>query len=45
MIDYRRYRRLRPPPRGYHYVRSGNDAILIGITSGIVAAVIADAIR
>lgn len=44
-IDYRRYRGLRPPPRGYHYVRSGNDAVLIGITTGIVAAVVANAIR
>ncbi|NIJ35703.1 Ni/Co efflux regulator RcnB [Sphingopyxis panaciterrae] len=44
-IDYRRYRGLRPPPRGYHYVRSGNDAVLIAITSGIVAAVVANAIR
>lgn len=45
VIDYRRYRGLRPPPRGYHYVRSGNDAVLIAITSGIVAAVVANAIR
>lgn len=44
-IDYRRYRGLRPPPRGYRYVRSGNDAVLVGITTGIVAAVIANAIR
>lgn len=43
--DYRRYQRLRPPPRGYRWVRSGNDALLIGITSGIVAGVIAGAIR
>lgn len=43
-IDYRRYNRLRPPPRGYRWVRNGNDAVLIGITSGIVASVIAGAI-
>lgn len=44
-VDYRRYNRLRPPPRGYRWVRNGNDAVLIGITSGIVASVIAGAIR
>lgn len=44
-IDYRRHRGLRPPPRGYRYVRSGNDAVLVGITTGIVAAVIANAVR
>lgn len=43
-VDYRRYNRLRPPPRGYRWVRNGNDAVLIGITSGIVASVIAGAI-
>jgi len=37
--------RLRPAPRGYHWVRSGNDAVLIGITTGIVASVLANAIR
>ncbi|MBO9623304.1 MAG: RcnB family protein [Sphingomonas sp.] len=41
-IDYRSYRGLRVPPRGYHYVQSGNDALLVGITSGIVAAVFAN---
>lgn len=41
-IDYRRYgNRLRPPPRGYRWVRNGNDALLIGITSGVIASVIA----
>ena len=42
--DYRFYR-LRTPPRGYHYVRSGNDAVLVGITSGVIASVLAGAIR
>jgi Ni/Co efflux regulator RcnB len=34
----------RPPassPRGYRWVRNGNDALLIGITSGVIASVIA----
>ncbi|MET0360899.1 MAG: RcnB family protein [Sphingobium sp.] len=44
VIEARRYR-LKEPPRGYRWVRSGNDAVLIGITSGIVSAVIANAIR
>lgn len=44
-IDYRKYRGLKAPPRGYRYVQSGNDAVLIGVTSGIVAAVIANIIR
>jgi Ni/Co efflux regulator RcnB len=44
-IDYRQYRGLRAPPRGYRYYQSGNDAVLVGITSGIIAGVIAGAIR
>lgn len=44
-IDYRQYRGLKAPPRGYRYVQSGNDAVLVGITTGIIAAVIAGAIR
>jgi len=44
-IDYRKYRGLRAPPKGYRYVQSGNDAVLVGITSGIIAAVVAGAIR
>jgi len=42
--NYRGYR-LKAPPRGYHYVRSGNDAVLVGVTSGIIAGIIAGAIR
>lgn len=37
--------RLNPAPRGYHWVRSGNDAVLVGITTGIIASVIANAMR
>src|SRR4051794_2757599 len=48
--DYRvisspRMYRLYNPPRGYHWVRSGNDAVLVGITSGIIAAIMANSIR
>ncbi len=42
--NYRDYR-LSAPPRGYHWVRSGNDAVLVAITSGIIGAVIGSAIR
>jgi Ni/Co efflux regulator RcnB len=45
VVDYHRYRQLSAPPRGYRWVRSGNDAVLIGITTGIVASVLAGAIR
>ena len=42
--DYRAYR-LTPPPRGYHYVRSGNDVVLVALTTGIIAGIIAGAIH
>ncbi len=47
VVDYRQYRqrRLYAPPRGYQWVRSGNDAVLIGVTSGIVSAVLSGALR
>ena len=38
--DYGRYG-LRQPPRGYHYVRSGNDVILTAVATGLITAVIA----
>jgi Ni/Co efflux regulator RcnB len=44
-VDYRKYRGVKAPPRGYHYVRSGNDMLLVGITSGIVASVLAGQFR
>lgn len=42
--NYRDYR-LSAPPRGYHWVRSGNDAVLVALTSGIIGAVIGSALR
>jgi Ni/Co efflux regulator RcnB len=33
--DYYSYR-LRPPPRGYHWVRVDNDVVLAAIASGLV---------
>lgn len=45
VIDNYRGYHLKAPPRGYHWVRSGNDAVLIAVTSGIIASVITGAIR
>jgi Ni/Co efflux regulator RcnB len=42
--NYRDYR-LSAPPRGYQYVRSGNDAVLVAIASGLIGAVIGSAIN
>lgn len=36
---------LRAPPRGYQYVRSGNDVILSNSNNGVIAAVIASLFR
>lgn len=36
--DYGRYR-LRPPPRGYHWVRAGDDYILAAIATGLILEV------
>jgi len=44
VIDNPRAYRLSSAPRGYQWVRSGNDAVLIAVTSGIIGAVIGNAI-
>jgi Ni/Co efflux regulator RcnB len=45
-VDYRSYRgRLRAPPRGYRYVQSGNDVVLVSIVGGLIGAVFANLIR
>jgi Ni/Co efflux regulator RcnB len=38
------YYNLRPAPYGYRWVQSGNDAVLIAITSGIIGAIIGNAL-
>lgn len=38
--DYGRYG-LRAPPRGYEYVRTGNDVVLTAVATGLITAVIA----
>jgi Ni/Co efflux regulator RcnB len=37
-IDYRSYRQrgLYSPPRSYQWVRSGNDAVLVALASGVI---------
>ena len=35
--------RLREAPRGYRWVQSDRDAVLVGATSGVIASVIANA--
>ena len=45
VISSQRQYRLITPPRGYRWIQSGNDAVLIGITSGIIASVLSGAIR
>ncbi|MDE2406107.1 MAG: RcnB family protein [Sphingomonadales bacterium] len=44
-LDYRRYHGLRRPPRGYRWVRSGDDAVLVAITTGIVLSVVLNAVH
>ncbi len=45
-INYRSYanRGVYAPPRGYQWVQSGNDAVLISLASGLIGAVIGGAI-
>jgi Ni/Co efflux regulator RcnB len=36
---------LHPAPRGYRWVQSGNDAVLVGVTTGLIASVMAGALH
>jgi len=40
VVDYNRYH-LRRPPGGYEWVRDGNQFVLIAISTGIIATVLA----
>jgi Ni/Co efflux regulator RcnB len=40
--DYRAYH-LNAPPRGYEYVRVGNDVVLTAVATGLISAIIANA--
>lgn len=42
VVDYKENKRLSAPPKGYHWVRNGDDALRVGITSGIVASVVSN---
>jgi Ni/Co efflux regulator RcnB len=44
-INYRSNKRLKAPPRGYHWVRSGNDALLVAISSGVISSIVAGMYR
>lgn len=44
-INYRSYRGLKAPPRGYHWVRSGNDALLVALSSGVIASIVGGTFR
>ena len=39
-VDYRVYH-LRQPPRGYRWVRVDNDYMLVALTTGLIASIIA----
>jgi Ni/Co efflux regulator RcnB len=41
VTDYRTYR-LREPPRGYRWVRADNDFILVAVTTGLIADIVAN---
>lgn len=43
-IDYRQYRGLQAPPRGYRYVQSDRNVILVG-NGGIISQIFAGLIR
>lgn len=45
VISSPRNYRLHDAPRGYRWVQSGNDALLVGITTGVIASVLANAIN
>jgi Ni/Co efflux regulator RcnB len=39
VVDHRRYG-LSAPPRGYQYVRVGNDVVLAAVATGVISSVI-----
>ncbi|MCJ2178109.1 RcnB family protein [Novosphingobium album (ex Hu et al. 2023)] len=45
VIDYRKYKKLPAPKRGYRYVRAGSDVLLIGTTTFKIYAVYSGLIR
>lgn len=45
VINNPRAYRLHDAPRGYRWVQSGNDAVLVAVASGLIGAVLAGAIN
>ena len=43
IIDNPGYYRLREAPRGYRWVQSGDDAVLVALASGLIGAIAANA--
>jgi Ni/Co efflux regulator RcnB len=41
-INYREHRRLGAPPRGYTWVRSGDDALLVRLSNNLISRVVLD---
>ena len=39
-VDYRQHH-LRQPPRGYQWVKADNNYVLIALTTGLIASIIA----
>ncbi|WP_077035541.1 RcnB family protein [Pelomonas sp. KK5] len=40
VVDDWRGHHLRPPPRGYHWVQSGGDYLLVAVATGLIASAI-----
>ena len=40
VVDNWRSHRLSAPPRGYHWVQTGADYVLVGIATGVIASLI-----
>jgi len=40
VVDNWRAHHLNAPPRGYHWVQTGSDYVLVGITTGIIAGLL-----
>jgi len=39
-IDYREHRQLSAPPRGYVWVRAGNDALLVRLSNNLISRIV-----
>lgn len=40
-VDYREHRQLSAPPRGYVWVRSGHDALLVRLSNNLIIQIVA----